>query len=135
MLVSNEMHVAKFVYDYEVHGGAVGAVVLKPEITPLMEGMIVKDVHVITEGVVNAGGTLTLGVTSDKDGFAQDFTTLIGTKPVFRAGEVAGDLLFDDTNDHKMLYVVPANEELTLDIGTAAVTAGKITVYVECFVK
>ena len=124
-----------FEYDFAVDGGAVSAIPLRALVTPLTAGMFITDMYIHVETALASAGspTATLGNT-DVDGFFADIVALVGSdNAVIRVGEVAGALLWDDTNDHLIAYRVGSDLDLNLDVGTAALTAGKLKVYVEFF--
>jgi len=134
-LLKNEKQLAKFEYDFAVDGGAIGSIPLRANVSSLAAGMVITDMYVYVESALTSGGsaTVTLGNT-DVDGFMADIFALAGSdNAVVRAGEVAGALLWDDTNDHALAYRVSSDAVLALQVGTAALTAGKLQVYVEFF--
>lgn len=133
-LLTNEKCLAKFEYDFAVDGGAIGSIPLRPMITPLESGMVVTDMYIYVEAALTSGGsaTVTLGNT-DADGFFADIFALGSANAALRAGEVAGAILWDDVNDHSLLYRVSTDIDLDLNIGVAALTAGKLQVFVEYF--
>ena len=97
--------------------------------------MVFTYIYVDVETALASGGSasVTLG-NADADGFMADFFALAGSNnAVIRLGEVAGALVWDDTNDHLLCYRVNADTDLKLTVGTAALTAGKLQVYVEFF--
>lgn len=134
----NEEFLLRYDYDFAVHGGAVGAITLTANKNPIREGLIVKGVYIIEKTAVTSGGTptMTIGNTTDVDGYFADIFALVGTAgTVINSGSVAGALLWDDTNDHAIYYAVDstaANQNLLLTVGTAALTAGKLEVYLQC---
>jgi len=134
-LLKNEKQLAKFEYDFAVDGGAIGSSPLRANVSSVAAGMVITDMYVYVESAITSGGsaTLTLGNT-DVDGFMTDIFALVGSaNAVVRAGEVAGALLWDDTNDHMLAYRVSSDLGLALQIGGAALTGGKLHVYVEFF--
>jgi len=131
--LQNEKQLARFDYDFSISGGAVSAIALTPNITALSAGMIITDIYIYVEEALTSDGsaTVTLGNT-DIDGFFADIFALAGSdNAVIRVGEVAGALMWDDTNDHMLAYRVGSDLDLNLSVGTAALTAGKLQVYVE----
>jgi len=133
--LQNEKRLARFDYDFLTQGGAIGPIDLLPNVSSLTEGMVITDIYVyVEEALVSAGShTVTLGNT-DVDGFMADFAALAAANnSVIRVGEVAGALVWDDTNDHTLCYRVGADKSLALSVGTAALTGGKLQVYVEFF--
>lgn len=135
-LLNNEKMLAKFEYDFEKDGGDVGTISLRPDITSLEEGMIITDIYVYVEKALastGSGHTITLGNT-DVDGFMADFASLAAAdNSVVRVSEVAGALLWDDTNDHMLAYRVGSDVKLDLTVAVEAMTAGKLQVFVEFF--
>ena len=132
-LVFNEKQLLRFEYDFAKDGGAVGTIALRPDITPLALGMHITNMYVVQETLLTAAGaTVTIGNTTDVDGFFADIVAL-AAKKAFMVGEVAGALLWDDTNDHAIMYspAVANDFDLKLTVGTAPITAGKLSVYVE----
>jgi len=140
-LAGNDKQLMKFEYDFAVDGGAQGAIALRQVAGNALEaGVHITDIYVIAETLLTSAGTptVTLGNTTDADGYAEDIYALVSGsgKAALRAGEVAGALVWDDTNDHAILYspLVADDLDLNLTVGTADLTAGKLVVYVE-FVK
>lgn len=134
----NEDFKLKYDYDFSSQGGAVSSITLSSDINAIEEGVIVKRVMVVTKTALASAGspTVTLGNTGDTDGYMADFYALAGAADaVINSGEVAGALIWDDTNDHEIWYPVDStanNQNLVLTIGTAALTAGKLEIYLEC---
>jgi hypothetical protein len=138
-LQKGEEQVLKYTYDFAVLGGAVSAITLTAPVVPLEEGMIVRGVSVYTETALTSGGTptLTLGNTGDVDGYMADIWAAANpVNSVVSEGEVAGALLWDDTNDHRLEYYIDStanNQNLIMTVGTAALTAGKLSVHVRVY--
>lgn len=134
----NEEFFVKYDYDFAAQGGAVSTISLAADVNGLEENVIVKDVYVIVKTALTSGGsaTVTLGNTADPDGYLADIFALAGTdNAVINSGAVAGALIWDDTNDHGIHYRVTSaanTQDLVLDIGTAALTAGKLEIYLRC---
>lgn len=134
-LIKNKEHVLKFTYDFSRDGGAIGDIDLTPDVNPAPAGFIVRGISVYVEEALTSGGspTLTFGNEDDTDGYLADVVSAMGLTAgsSIREGEVAGDLLWDDTNDHALEYRIPDAGAATpsLTIGTAALTAGKLVVY------
>jgi len=132
-IVKGQKFLARFSYDFAVSGGAVSTINLvnKDNIT-LGASCIITDVFVAElTALAGAGATVTIGTAGDKDGFFADVVTLLGSQKALRAGELAGALIFDDTNDHLIAYRPAADIVPCIEIGTAVLTAGKFDVYVE----
>jgi len=132
----NEVQELFYEYDFAKDGGAVSVISLRPKINPIKEGMIIRGVEVRVKTALASGGsaTVTLGNTTDADGYLADFFSLGSLNAVINSGSVAGALLWDDTNDHPIHYRVDAtaaNQDLVLEVGTAALTAGKLEVMLQ----
>lgn len=123
----------EFVYEYDfaVDGGDTGNINLRPLGQALVSGLIIEDVQVFIETAFDDAGntaTVTLGNEDDRDGYLVDFMTLAETiNTPIRAGELAGALLWDDTNDHSISYRVPdAGASVpSITVATEALTQGK----------
>ena len=130
----------RYEYDFSVDGGAVGAIAFRNKgNNDLVAGCVIKRMYLIAETAVTSGGTPTMviGNTADADGYFADIFALVttGAKLAVGQGEVAGDLIFDDTNDHAIDYKLGAANtlDINLTVGTAALTAGKISLFVEFY--
>lgn len=134
----NEDFKLRYDYDFAVDGGAVSAITLSPNKNGIKNGVIVKDIMIVVKTALASAGspTVTLGNTTDPDGYFVDFYALAGAaEAVVNTGVVAGALTWDDTNDHRINYPVDstaANQDLLLTVGTAALTAGKLEIYITC---
>ena len=129
-----------FEYDFSVDGGAIGAIPLRQTAgIALAAGVRITDVYVVASDLLTSDGsaTVTVGNTTAAAGYMADIFALVSGagKASVRAGEVVGDLIFDDTNDHQILYspLVAADLDLNLTVAVAALTAGKLKVFVEYF--
>lgn len=135
----NKDMVLKYVYDFSKQGGAVSAITLNADINGLKEGLIVRGISVAAEEALTSGGsaTVTFGNTADPDGYLADVFAELGTAGAsVREGEVAGALIWDDTNDHSLEYSVTSavnTQDLLMTVGTAALTGGKLVVYLRCY--
>lgn len=139
-IAKGKKHTLEFMYDFAENGGAVSSISLVTadvnSIAALPEGFLVEGVEVITETTITSAGTptITVGPTADVDGYLADIFGVAATAgAVVRSGEVAGALLWDDTNDHEISYRVTGTantQDIVVAIGTAAVTAGKFRVLV-----
>jgi hypothetical protein len=123
-------------YDFAVSGGAVSAITLVNKgINALESGLVIKDIMVNVETALTSGGsaTITMGNVGDPDGYFVDFYSAATLGAVLTAGDRAGALVWDDTNDHKIYYKLDsANNAIpTITVGTAALTAGKFKVYIK----
>jgi len=135
-----KLHVNKYEWDFAVDGGATSAIAFRNlGNNALVAGLVVKRMWLVANTAVTSEGTptLTIGNTADADGYFADIFALVTTsaKLAVQQGEVAGALIWDDTNDHALDYKLGAANtlDLNLTIGTAAATAGKITLYVEFY--
>ena len=127
-------------YDFAVDGGAISAIPLSPasaegKLSALAEGFVITNWSLAVETAITSGGTptMTLGPTSDVDGYAADVFALVGTDNLMvNRGAVAGALVWDDTNDHVIHVRVGSasnTQDLLLTIAVATVTAGKFKFY------
>lgn len=134
----NEDFILEYEYDFSVDGGAVSSISLSPKVNAIANGIIIRDIEIVVKTALASGGaaTVTLGNTGDTDGYLADFFALANAaENVIRVGEVAGALLWDDTNDHRLSYAVDStanNQDLILAVGTAALTAGKLEIKIYC---
>lgn len=127
-----------FEYDFSVDGGAIGAIALRQVAGNALEaGVRISDMFLIQDTDVTSAGTPTVvvGNTTDADGYFANVVTLLGSKDCIRVGEVDGALVFDATDNKKVMYspVTAANLDLNITVGTAALTGGKLRVLVEYF--
>ncbi len=133
-VVSNKKHVAEFLYDFAVDGGATGAINLHEKagksvlpVGAVITGVMAKVVTACTSG---GAATVTWGNGDDADGYSGatvGVATLVDNY-VANGGENDAALLFD-TTDYFPKYVnvsTEADGQFILTIATAALTAGKI---------
>jgi hypothetical protein len=130
----NKEFVTKYEYDYSVSGGAVGNINLVwKNGEPLVADMVVKSWMIVVETTLagSATPTVTMGHAGDRDGYAVDFYAAGTAGAIINAGDRAGDLVWDDTNDHPIFHLISssANATPSISIGTQALTAGKFAVY------
>jgi len=132
--------IKKYEYDFAVDGGAVSAIPLRSTSSALHAGCHITNMYIITETLITSDGspTMVIGNTTDADGYFADITALVSgsVDGSLMNGEVAGALLWDDTNDHAIMYSPTEDADdldMNLTIGTAALTAGKFALYVEFF--
>jgi hypothetical protein len=135
-LLKGEKMLMKFEYDFDVDGGAIAAIPLRQVAgNALLAGYKVTNAYVIVEDAITSDGTPTvvIGNTADADGYFADTLALMVANGGFMAGEVAGDLIWDDTNDHNIMYSIAAANTLDVNVtvGTAALTAGKFSLFLE----
>jgi hypothetical protein len=121
-------------YSFAVDGGAISSITLRNlGINALAAGMIIEDIQIlVTEAFAgSATPTCTLGISGTTAGFLADFYASASTiNTPIRVGEVAGSLMWDDTNDHQISYRIPnaASAIPLLTIASQALTAGKMVV-------
>lgn len=135
-LLTGEKMLMKFEYDFAVDGGAVAAIAMRQVAgNSLLAGYKIVNAYVVVETAITSGGTPTvvIGNTADADGYFADTLALMVANGGFMAGEVAGALIWDDANDHNVMYsLVAANTlDVNVTVGTAALTAGKFALYLE----
>lgn len=117
-LFSNEVALVKLTYDFAKDGGAVGNI----ELGKLGAKMLVVGAHVQVETACTSGGsaTVTIGAaTADADAF---LTTAHGA-----VASLTDDAVWAETAGQ--ILVVAKDDTVRLTIGTAALTAGKINVF------
>jgi len=131
----------RYSYDFTRDGGAISEIALTKEGSGsgLQEGFVITDMTVYMETELTSAGTptLTLGNSTDPDGYFADFFGAVGDDVILNRGDRAGALIWDDTNDHPIHYRIDgtaANQDLVMDVGTAAVTAGKLLVTITGYV-
>lgn len=126
--IKGKLDMAHAVYDFAKDGGAVGVI----DLFSLPANTIVHDCWCEVETALTSGGaaTVEIGVTGgDTDGMiAQAAYTVFALD--FVTGDVnKGALLFDTTEDANLRAKVTAASTIALKIATAALTAGKVHVY------
>lgn len=131
------VQVQEYLYDFAEDGGATGAIALssKAGYNPLPQGAIVLNVHLkVITAVTGTSSTVAVGNTTDADGYMEAIAeaTLVD-EFVSSAGVQPGALLWDDTNDHLIPFLVnSANDAVfSITVGTANLTAGKLLFMVE----
>lgn len=120
MQLKNEKQLLTFSYDFARDGGAIGSIVLSKNITGLKAGMVVTDILVKAKEALNSSGTPTvvIGVDGDTDAFlANSYASLDAEGDVVRNNDLAVSLASD--------------EDLLMTVGTAALNAGVLEVYLE----
>ena len=138
--IGNSMHVQKYVYDFDVDGGATGAIDLsaKANAAPLPDNAIVESVVAFVEtAIVGTSSTLAWGNTTDADGYSGTAiaeATLVADY-VANGWDNGAALLWDDTNDHIIHFLAnSANDrDFSVTIGTANLTAGKVHFFVKYY--
>lgn len=135
------VNVQEYVYDFAEDGGAVGEIFLssKAGVDPIPTGAIIKRVTAkVLTAVTSAGAaTLAWGNDDDPDGYSGTAIAKasLTANAVFNGYDNGAALLWDDTNDHP-IDVAVINEddgEVSVTIGTAALTAGKVVILVEYY--
>ena len=90
----------------------------------------------VITAVVGSTSSLAVGNTTDPNGYMEAIAeaTLVD-EFVSRAGQQAGALLWDDTNDHMLTFLVnSANDAVfSIDITGNALTAGKVLFWVNYY--
>lgn len=133
--LKGEKKLMRFEYDFDKDGGAVSAISLSQAAKNDLDGLKIVNAYVVVEEDLASGGTptITFGNTTDADGYMVDCFSELDSKGGIMAGEVAGALIFDDTNDHLLMYSpsVADDKDVVMTIGTAALTAGKLAFYLE----
>lgn len=129
----NESYMLKYVYKYDVDA-VTGAVSLRPDPNAIKEGLVVMGVQVRFKQAFVGATALTLGNTSDPDGYMADFFSFNALDAVANSGAVAGALIWDDVNDHAIHYRIGSTanlQDLVLTI-TGTATAGELEIYLMC---
>jgi len=140
VLPLGQEHVLKYTYDFSALGGSTtaGITLTKGNINGVEAGCVIQDALIHVETALASGGSasVTLGPSADADGYFENFFSLVGTADLLvRAGEVAGALLWDDSNDHRIPYMVTSaanTQDVVLTVGAAGLTAGKFHLYLKC---
>lgn len=119
-------YIAKFEYDFATDAGAVGAITLRNKLggdNLLSDNFVIEDVYIVIQTTLTSGGTPTveLGNAGDPNGYVADFWA---TRTAGTLVKGAGALLS---------HLLSADQGILFTIGTAALTAGKFTVYVKGF--
>jgi len=139
MSFRREHHTHEYIYDFATDGGTAGAISLssKAGSKVLPQGAIVTKVGMkVLTAVVGTTSTVAVGNTTDPDGYiaaiaeatlVNDYVTLSGSQ--------AGALLWDDTNDAELAFLVnSANDaDVSITIGTNDLTAGKLLIWVDYY--
>lgn len=117
-------------YDFAVDGGAISSIALRKNgVNGLEIGMVIEDIQVYVETAFDGAATptATLGISGTTAGFLADFFGSASLNAVIRVGEVAGSLVWDDTNDHAISYRIATAGAAAplLTVASQALTAGK----------
>lgn len=140
-LRKNEYLKKEYLLDVAVDTGATAARVITlratdPNGNALPEGFVVSKCSAIVETALSpTGGELTFGTTDDPNGFLDNIRAAYNAEDsIVRSGEVAGALLWDDTNDHEIDYLVPStagDQTVVAEVGTTGLSAGKVRFILE----
>lgn len=144
MFKNDGVKVQEYVYDVAVDGGGTGAKTLssKAGAQPLPVGAIVKAVHAKVVTAFTSGGSATLewGNSADADGYSgvAKAVASLTANSVFNGLEDATNpaaLTWNNTDDHPVPYAVVAanSQDFKVNVGTAAMTAGKAVFMVEFY--
>jgi hypothetical protein len=116
--------VAKFVYDYAKHGGAIGDVSVQGNGIPA-DAIIIDGLVDVETGLVGSGAIVAVKAKSADDVLAATAITSLALN----------DLLdtVPDGSAANAIRLTSAINELTLTISDAALTAGKISVALEYY--
>lgn len=133
------LQVQEYVYDFDVDAGAQGEIFLssKAGYAPIPNGAIIKAVtaKVVTAFTSGGSATLSWGNDDDPDGYsgAAIAVASLTDNAVFNGWDNGAALLWDDTNDHQIPVPVINEDdgEVSVTIGTADMTAGKMLILVE----
>lgn len=141
--IKNKKHVAAYLYDFDVDGGAQGTISLsgKAGFDPLPDNAIVTSVYLNVITAFTSGGSATLewGNTTDPNGYS-GATVAVATltvDSVHNGHDNAAALLWDDTNDHALFFKANSDNDrdISVTIATADMTAGKAEVVVEYYLS
>lgn len=117
------------VYDFSVDSGTAATPI---DLFTLSANSIVHDFWLEVETLCTSGGaaTLEVGVTGgDTDGVIAQAAVATFAADFVSSDQEKGALLWDDTNDHGIRKKFTTETDLSLLIGTADLTAGKIHFY------
>jgi len=139
--VLNKKHIAEYIYDFAVDGGANGTAIslhAKNGKAVIPVGAIITNcvAKVVTACTSAGSATVAWGNGDDADGYSGT-TIAVGSltdNAVFSPGVQGSEaLLWDDSNDHNIMYPVTtaAQGQVKLLISTADLTAGKIVIVFE----
>lgn len=139
--ILGKKHVQEYVYDFDVDGGAIGAINLhaKDGVDVIPVGSIITRVYakVLTAGASAGSATLAWGNGDDADGYsgAAIAVAALTANALFNGYDNGAALLWDDTNDHPIDVNVAdaADGQFIVTIGTAALTDGKVVFMVEYY--
>jgi len=118
------------VYDFSVDGGVKDTAI---DLFALGANTIIHDFWLEVEtAVVGTSSTLEVGITGgDTDGIFTQAAEAALVANYVSSNDEKGALLYDSTDDHDIRKKYTAVEELSMLIGTANLTAGKVHFYCE----
>lgn len=133
------LNVQEYIYDFAIDGGLVSTIDLsaKAGYSPMPSGAVISKVSLkVITAVVGSSSTVACGNTTDPNGYMEAIAeaTLVD-EYVTGTGAQAGALLWDDTNDHPIPFLVNSDNDgvFSIDIATGALTAGKVVFWVEYY--
>lgn len=136
----NQHNSQEYLYDFAVDGGVKDVAIdlsAKAGYDPLPQGAIVYNVSLkVITAVVGTSSTLIVGNTTDPNGYMEAIAeATLADEYVTGVGAQAGALIWDDTNDHVIPFLVnSANDaDFSVTIGTANLTAGKVLFWVDYY--
>lgn len=118
------------IYDFSVDGGVKDVAI---DLFDLKAGTIIHDFWAEVEtAVVGTSSTIEVGVTGgDTDGYLTQMAEATAVADYVTDPDEKGALLYDSTDDHDMRLKLTTADSMSLLIGTANLTAGKVHFYVE----
>lgn len=123
-------------YDAEIDGGEIGAVNLRPVGNEMDGGLVVKGAtfKFLTEFSTGGSNTMSVGNSDDADCYVpllQGSAIVAGF--IIYPGIGPAPVVWDDTNDHQILYKIPEGAGTpVLTIANDAVTSGRFEVTFYC---
>lgn len=121
-------HIAHGLYDFAVDGGAVGDIVLRGDAV-VPSGAIISDAWIHVDTALTSGGAATVAIKSEGAADINAADAISGA-PWSTTGAKRAD--FTATTAP---ILTTAARTITATVGTAALTAGKFSVYVEYLVR
>lgn len=142
---TNASHCVAALYDFDVHGGEVGAVPLRVRLPA--GAIVVNSVLHVLDAPVSAGSA-TIAITLESAGDilaatafdAPPFNGTLGLglaryTPSTKVPDVGDVPVVIDDSAAAAFVVTTTERELTLTIGTAALTAGKLNVFLQYYLN
>lgn len=120
--VANRTTVVKVTYDFSVSGGAIGTINLSALNAKIPSGAILRQCGVNVLTTVTSGGSATLA-------FGMNSSTDILAASAYTSFTSTAMIATNPTGATASWIKASADRRLTLTIGTAALTAGKLDVY------